>query len=174
MSIHSPYFRTIMLLSEIDEVKQEFLIHSCFLRVMLLYPPAHENHGGGILPSTHFCQGRSMSEPRNKPYKGKRWARVREKVLKDDKYLCQRCLGNYMPDPCAVRKRTPAVLVHHHFPVEEFPQWTYQKYVMINGETRRNLYSLCTGCHEYIHRDTHRPKTRVEHAIDFETVERWD
>jgi 5-methylcytosine-specific restriction endonuclease McrA len=115
-----------------------------------------------------------MSEPRNKPYKGKRWARVREKVLKDDKYLCQRCLGNYMPDPYAVRKRTPAVLVHHHYHVEDFPQWTYSKYVYINGERRRNLYSLCTACHEYIHRDTHRPKNRNEHDSGFTTDERWD
>lgn len=115
-------------------------------------------------------------ENRNKPYKTKSWKVVRASVMKQDKYLCQRCLGNYMPDEHAVKKRTKAVLVHHHFHVTDYPQYKYQKYVVLpNGEKVRNLYSLCFECHEAVHPE-HRKNSQIkkESEDSFTTIERWD
>ena len=93
-----------------------------------------------------------------------------------DKGLCQRCAGNYMPDKTQVKRRKKAVLVHHHFPAEDYPEYVYSIYVEKDGQRIRNLYSLCTACHEYIHRDTHRPVHRKKKEDDsvFTTEERWD
>lgn len=107
-----------------------------------------------------------MSENRNKPYKTKAWEITRRKVLKYDKGLCQKCLGNYMSDATMPRKRTKAVLVHHHFHVTEYPQFKYQMFVKLpDGTTVRNLYSLCSACHEEVHADTHRNRFRRKQRV---------
>lgn len=120
-----------------------------------------------------------MEERRNKPYKGKTWKTVRAMVMKYDKGLCQRCLGKYMPDITMPVKRTKAVLVHHHFPVTNYPEYKYQMFVKKSDGTRiRNLYSLCTECHEFVHKDTHRNKQQKKAKLyrddSFTTPERWD
>lgn len=113
-------------------------------------------------------------EYRNKPYKTKEWKEVRETVLKMDKCLCQRCLGKYRAIPGRVKKRTKAVLVHHHFELEKYPDWKYKIFVEIDGEKVRNLWSLCNDCHEDIHARTHRSRSFEKQKEDFTTEERWD
>lgn len=121
-----------------------------------------------------------MTENRNKPYKNKAWYRIRQTVLDIDKGLCQRCLGNYMSDGNRPKRFTKAVLVHHHYKVEEYPQYKYQMYVKrADGSKVRNLYSLCAECHEAIHADTHRnhhstSTLKMMRNDDFTTEERWD
>lgn len=115
---------------------------------------------------------------RNSVYKTKTWARLREYVLKYDKYICQRCAGNYKPDPTLPKRLTKATLVHHNFEAEKYPEWKYKMFVTIDGKRERNLYSLCPACHEWVHRDTHRnedqKKKKWYRSTGFTTVERWD
>lgn len=111
---------------------------------------------------------------RNKIYKGKQWEEVRSAVLKYDHYECQRCAGNYMPDPSQRRHYTRAVLVHHHFHVEDYPEYKYQMFVEVNGKKVRNLYSLCQACHEAVHvNERHRFKAKGKDD-EFTNQERWD
>lgn len=113
-------------------------------------------------------------ENRNKPYKTKEWKETREAVLKMDKGLCQRCLGNYRPVPFKPRRRTKAVLVHHHYELEQYPDWKYSIYVDVDGKRERNLWSLCFNCHEEIHERTHHSRSFEKKEEDFITEERWD
>lgn len=110
---------------------------------------------------------------RNAPYKTAEWKRTREAVLKMDKGLCQRCLGNYRPKPGVPRRRVKATLVHHHLELEQYPQWKYSIYADINGKRVRNLWSLCHDCHEEIHERTHRSNS-FKKKDEFTTEERWD
>lgn len=124
------------------------------------------------MPIAYFFTYRVM-ERRNKPYKTKEWKEVREKVLKMDKGLCQRCLGKYKPVPGRPIRRTKAVLVHHNFELLEYPEWKYSIFVIVNGKKERNLVSLCNDCHEEIHERTHRSRS-FEKKEEFTTEERWD
>lgn len=113
---------------------------------------------------------------RNKIYKGKAWEKTREAVLKLDKGLCQRCLGVYKPKPGVQPRIKKAVLVHHHFPAKEYPQYKYSIYVKQGNQRIRNLYSLCFECHEEIEgrrggKYSFRKKAQSD---DFTTEERWD
>lgn len=113
-------------------------------------------------------------ENRNKPYKTKAWKDVREAVLRMDKGVCQRCLGNYKRDPNKSPRKTKAVLVHHHFELLDYPQWKYSIWVNVDGKKVRNLWSLCNACHEEIH-GRGRASTRFKKKEDeFQTEERWD
>lgn len=67
-------------------------------------------------------------------YKEKRWLRLRERVLKRDKYACQECKR--------YGKANDAQMVHHMFPSKEVPQYSY----LID-----NLISLCNKCHNEMH-----------------------
>ena len=69
-----------------------------------------------------------------------RWKRLRESVLKRDRYL----------DQVALRygKRIEANTVHHIFPREFFPEYTYASW---------NLISVSHKTHNTLHdRDTHK------------------
>lgn len=119
-----------------------------------------------------------MAEQRNSIYKTKTWSKLRERVLKYDKGICQRCAGNYKSDPTLPKRLTKAVLVHHHFEAEKYPLWKYRMFVTIDGKQVRNLYSLCYACHEEVHKDTHRnsdqKKRKWYRTNEFTTEERWD
>ena len=104
---------------------------------------------------------------RNKDYLSKKWKIARAQALELDKHLCQRCLGNFMPDG-SERKMTKAVLVHHIFPLKKYPKYKYKLFVEINGKKERNLISLCNDCHEIIEgRRNATPK-------GFNNIERFD
>lgn len=111
---------------------------------------------------------------RGQEYKRTEWKELRMKVLKMDHFECQRCNGNYLPDPDSPRKRTKAKLVHHHFHVDEYPEYKYLIFIDKDGERVRNLYSLCNDCHEYVHRDVRRRFKAEASEDEFTTEERWD
>ena len=75
-----------------------------------------------------------MCKVTNPFYNSKRWKRKREAVLKRDEYLCQECKR--------YGKTTPATVVHHIFPLEQYPE------LRLND---KNLISLCYRCHEQMH-----------------------
>lgn len=73
-------------------------------------------------------------------YKQSRWSRIREHVLKRDKYMCCNCKR--------YGKQREANTIHHAWPCEFYPEYQWD----IN-----NLVSLCNKCHNAMHdRDTHR------------------
>ena len=72
-------------------------------------------------------------------YTGKRWLRLRERILKRDNYQCQ------------YNKRYGRLIqantVHHILPVEQYPQYQYCEW---------NLISLSKEAHNIMHdRDSH-------------------
>lgn len=113
---------------------------------------------------------------RNAVYKQTVWKHLREKVMKMDKCQCQRCLGVYDPNPERPKRIKKAVLVHHHFPVKDYPQWKYSIYAQIDGKKVRNLYSLCFDCHEIVEgrrSDAVLFQKEADEA-EFTNDERWD
>lgn len=71
-------------------------------------------------------------------YKEPKWVALRERILKRDKYL-DRYLSRY-------GKFKNADIVHHIFPVKQFPQYQYEEW---------NLISLSKSTHNLMHdRDT--------------------
>lgn len=67
------------------------------------------------------------------------WKHKRNMILRRDSYTCQLCKR--------YGKTTVAKHVHHIFPWEFYPQYTYENW---------NLISLCQQCHNRMHdRDTH-------------------
>ena len=73
-------------------------------------------------------------EYKKKFYSSAQWKRVRQSILKRDKYLCVRC--KYYG------RNTEAVIVHHKKPFEDYPELRFK---------RDNLVSVCRACHNTIH-----------------------
>ena len=101
--------------------------------------------------------GKAFAE---KFYRNKLWRRLSKEVLKDDKHECQICKdkGRY----------TPARMVHHCNYLLLHPELGLEKfYVDDDGNTKRNLISICFACHEGIHKWVQKEK------VEPLTVERW-
>lgn len=114
---------------------------------------------------------------RNAVYKQAVWKHVREQVLQMDKCKCQRCLGVYDPNPDRPKRLKQADLVHHHFPVKQYPQWKYSIYAeFFDGKKQRNLFSLCFDCHEIVEGRRSDAVLFQKHAdeTEFTNEERWD
>jgi 5-methylcytosine-specific restriction enzyme A len=67
-------------------------------------------------------------------YNSKQWKRKRQVVLKRDEYKCRECKR--------YGKGTPAKVVHHIFPLEDYPEHKLNS---------NNLISLCNACHEQMY-----------------------
>ncbi len=67
-------------------------------------------------------------------YKCKRWARLRDRVLKRDNYLCQYYLR--------YGRMVTANTVHHIYPAAEFPEYQWCEW---------NLISLSSEAHNMMH-----------------------
>ena len=67
-------------------------------------------------------------------YKTNKWVALRNTALIRDKYMCQCCIAN--------NKQVNATCVHHVFPIERYPQYSYELW---------NLMSLCDKCHDEMH-----------------------
>lgn len=67
-------------------------------------------------------------------YKARRWERLRAQVLRRDGYRCQ-LSKRY-------GKAVPADLVHHIYPVDEFPEYAFEPW---------NLISVSRGAHNKLH-----------------------
>lgn len=81
-------------------------------------------------------------------YDSSKWKHCRQEQLEKDHYECQRCKhsGKYK-NVTGMKKYTRAVLVHHDYRYEQYPQYALMS--TVNG--KRNLYSLCQSCHEIEH-----------------------
>ena len=67
-------------------------------------------------------------------YKGKRWRELSAKAMRRDGYMCQ------ISKRCG--KQVPAELVHHIYPVDEYPEYGYCLW---------NLISLSRAMHNTLH-----------------------
>ena len=67
-------------------------------------------------------------------YKGGKWERKRQAILRRDNYLCRECKR--------YGKTTSANTVHHIMPVEMSGELVYDN---------NNLISLCSSCHNGMH-----------------------
>lgn len=70
----------------------------------------------------------------DKLYKSKRWEILRDRILRRDKYMCQYSKR--------YGKHIPATMVHHVFPVEDYPQYAFEPW---------NLIALCDKAHDKMH-----------------------
>ncbi len=67
-------------------------------------------------------------------YKARRWERLRAQVMRRDGYRCQ-LSKRY-------GKSVPAELVHHIYPVDEFPEYAFEPW---------NLVSVSRAAHNKLH-----------------------
>ena len=67
-------------------------------------------------------------------YRNKRWRRLREKILARDSYRCQ--------EAQRYGKAIPANVVHHIFPMSDYPQYRWEPW---------NLISLSNDAHNQMH-----------------------
>lgn len=67
-------------------------------------------------------------------YKSRRWRRKREYILQRDKFRCRECSRYGLA--------VEATVVHHAWPVEDFPELAWEDW---------NLISLCDRCHNAMH-----------------------
>lgn len=67
-------------------------------------------------------------------YKARRWERLRAQVMRRDGYRCQ-LSKRY-------GKAVPADLVHHIYPVDEFPEYAFEPW---------NLISVSRAAHNKLH-----------------------
>lgn len=67
-------------------------------------------------------------------YKSRRWSRKRQVILTRDRFQCRECRR--------FGRAINATIVHHVFPVEDFPEFSWADW---------NLISLCPACHNAMH-----------------------
>lgn len=75
-----------------------------------------------------------MKEERNTFYDSTRWKKLKERILRRDGYQCK-ISSRY-------GRAIPAELVHHIFPLREFPEYAYAEW---------NLISLSWKEHNHLH-----------------------
>jgi len=92
-------------------------------------------------------------------YTSNAWIKLRDQVLKEYKYECQRCKekGFYKK----------ATHVHHVQYVKKHPELALSRTYIYQGKEYINLVPLCHHCHEEIH--NYRQKEKKEPL----TKERW-
>ncbi len=78
------------------------------------------------------------------PYRGKRWTRKRDAILRRDDYECRNCRR--------YGKHTLATTVHHVYFLKDYP-----KMWLVND----NLISLCNDCHNKMHNRTNDEATEL-------------
>lgn len=89
---------------------------------------------------------------------------MRREVLRQDNNECQYCKERH--------KHRRAVIVHHIYHLDKYPQYGLMTWVddPVTGERKRNLISVCRECHETVcHPERMREWTPKEPV----TVERW-
>ena len=70
------------------------------------------------------------------------WRQKRDEVLQKLNRECQICKQH--------GRHARAVIMHHVYHLDEFPQWGLLEFVNdpVTGERRRNLLPVCRNCHE--------------------------
>lgn len=76
-------------------------------------------------------------------YRSARWKRKSEHIKRRDGYQCQMCRR--------YGKNTPAKIVHHKKPADEYPELAWDD---------DNLVSLCIACHNKMHEEKGRVARR--------------
>lgn len=93
------------------------------------------------------------------------WRHKRREVLKKLNWDCQICKQH--------GRQRRAVIVHHVYHLDEFPQWGLLEFVddPVTGQRQRNLLPVCRECHET---ECHPERMRAD-ALPTEpiTPERW-
>ena len=99
-------------------------------------------------------------------YKSHDWLELRDEVLRENHYECQRCAEKGM--------YTRAVMVHHVNEVRKHPHLALTKEIedKVTGRTYKNLVPLCFACHEDEH-DRFADFNSARNAAKFTNVERW-
>lgn len=100
----------------------------------------------------------------HKFYVWAKWRKVRAKVLRSDRYECQRCKNVY-------HRYRRADTVHHVNHLKDRPDLALSMYYddPVKQLRRRNLISLCHECHEELH--GYRKRAAEAEPV---TEERWD
>lgn len=100
-------------------------------------------------------------------YKSDDWLELRDEVMRESHYECQRCLAKGIYTRCE--------MVHHVNEVRKRPDLALTKEFTdaITGEKIINLIALCNSCHEMEHPDrfgNYRKKRGIE---KFTNKEQW-
>lgn len=67
-------------------------------------------------------------------YRTTRWERMRERVLRKNRYLCRECQR--------YGRRIQANTAHHAWPASKYPEYAWSEW---------NLVPLCSACHNAMH-----------------------
>ena len=94
-------------------------------------------------------------------YSWRGWRKIRDTVLKLDRFECQRCKQH--------GKYSPGRIVHHIKHLRDRPDLALRIYDPDTGE--RQLITLCKKCHEAEHSEIFGSYRKEEPPV---TVERWD
>ena len=100
-------------------------------------------------------------------YDTRAWRRKRREVLRGCNNECQLCRER------PGHPHVPAVVVHHVYHLEEYPQWGLMEFVRdpLTGERKRNLLPVCRECHETVcHPERMRALPECKPLV---TPERW-
>ena len=125
-----------------DGINRPFFIGAWFETKRLGFESRYMITGAAAVPLLRSrCQniterrgGVQVAYEHNSFYDGRAWRDKRRYILQRDRYLCQRCLRS--------GRLTPATMVHHIKPLEEYPEYSLDD---------KNLISLCNTCHEQVH-----------------------
>lgn len=86
-------------------------------------------------------------------YHSTRWKRKREKILRRDGYMCQLSLR--------YGKRIDADIVHHIYPVEDYPEYAFCDW---------NLISLSSSMHNKLHDRSTNKLTELGETLKNKTI----
>ena len=75
-------------------------------------------------------------------YDSRAWRRVRKEVLAMVNNECQVCKGH--------KRHTRALIIHHVYHLDKYPEYGLSIFVTEHGVERRNLISVCAKCHETV------------------------
>lgn len=104
----------------------------CYNATVRITSNEHIQQQEGTARAVSFCLRKMKSDAAF--YKSTRWKKLREKILRRDKYMCQ------------VSKRygklKEAQTVHHIFPRDRWPEYQFKDW---------NLISLCSEAHDAMH-----------------------
>ena len=97
-------------------------------------------------------------------YKSEDWTELRQRVLEDKHYECQRCLEH--------GKYTKADCVHHVNEVRVRPDLALSRTYRDKDGAHDNLLPLCNMCHNKEHEKLEK-FIKEQHKDDFVNEERW-
>ena len=109
-------------------------------------------------------------------YKSKEWLELKEKILEENHYECAECrkagkITRYDVDDNGNKKLISTV--HHIQFVRTHPALALSRTYQYNGKTYQNLVPVCKACHNRLHPEKRRRRTKGENEEHFTNVERW-